>query len=219
VDVLLVFLKHPRAGAAKTRMIPALGPVGAASFSMALAEAALRQTRPEKAEYERLVFFAPEEAASDVASWLPGETLLPQRGADLGERLAHAFATAFSRGASRVVVIGTDCPGLTRRHVRDAFSGLGDGKIVLGPARDGGYYLLAMASAHPELFRGIAWSTPRVLLETAEKAEGLGLDVTLLEVLRDIDTPEDARAEWQTLRPLLDEGLRESFEGVHRGDR
>lgn len=203
-DVLLVFVKHPQPGAAKTRLIPALGPENAADLYRVLAEEEVRRTRPHGREYRRLFFFAPEEARTEVASWITGETLLPQEGDDLGARMSAAFASAFASGARRVAVIGTDLPWVSREIVLEAFASLDDHDVVIGPAQDGGYYLLALSRHRPALFDGIAWSTPAVLSATAERAGALGLTVRLLEPLRDIDTIEDLRAEWERVRPILE---------------
>jgi uncharacterized protein len=202
-DVLLVFVKEPRAGQAKTRLIPALGPEGAAQLYRVLADEEIRATRPRGGEYERLFFFTPPPAQAAIAAWLPGEKLRHQHGQDLGERMAQAFAMAFSEGARRVAIIGTDVPWVSREIVQEAFESLDHHDLVLGPARDGGYYLLALGRPQPELFAGIAWSTPSVFHSTVERAGGLGLGVRVLAPLTDIDTLEDVRAEWPRLRPLV----------------
>jgi len=203
-DVLLVFIKHPQPGAAKTRLIPALGPETTAELYRVLAEEEMRRTRPQGGEYRRTLLFAPEEARTELTAWIGDEPLVPQVGADLGGRLSAAFAAAFDEGASRVVMIGTDVPWVSRELVLEAFAALEGHDVVLGPAQDGGYYLLALARHRPALFEGIAWSTPSVLSATAERAGALGLSVKLLESLRDVDTIEDLRAEWKRLRPLLE---------------
>jgi rSAM/selenodomain-associated transferase 1 len=203
-DVLLVFVKHPHPGAAKTRLIPALGPENAAALYRVLAEEEIASTRPRGGEYRRLFFFAPEEASGEVETWLPGERILPQLGPDLGARMVAAFAAAFAGGAQRAAIVGTDVPWVTRERVLEAFGALETHDVVLGPAQDGGYYLVALSRHCPALFEGIPWSTPSVLAATAERAGALALSVHHLEPLRDIDTIEDLRAEWQRVRPLLE---------------
>ena len=91
-----------------------------------------------------------------------------------------------------------------RELVLEAFAAVDRHDVVLGPAQDGGYYLMALSRHRPGLFGGIAWGTPGVLAATAERAGAFGLTVHLLELLRDIDTIEDLRAEWHRLRPLLE---------------
>ena len=123
-----------------------------------------------------------------------GARLLPQEGEDLGARMSGAMQKAFSLGHRRVILIGTDLPNLTRRHLSEAVNDLGSHDLVLGPTLDGGYYLIALSRPVPELFCGLAWSTTTVLEETKKKAASLKLSVTLLRSLRDLDDLEDLNA-------------------------
>jgi hypothetical protein len=202
-DRLLVFLKRPRPGEVKTRLAPALGAAQAAELYRALAEEELRRTAARAGEYERVVCFTPEDARSELEAWLRDEPLLPQRGEDLGQRLAAAFGEAFAAGARRVAVIGSDAPWVSRATVLEALAALDEQEVAVVPALDGGYCLLALSRARPELFGGIPWSTRAVLGLTLERAAGLGLSVRLLEPQPDIDTLEDLRAHWPRLRGLL----------------
>jgi rSAM/selenodomain-associated transferase 1 len=113
-----------------------------------------------------------------------------QRGEDLGARLVAAFDELL-RVSDRAVVMGSDCPDLDPETIRMAFAALDDHALVLGPARDGGYYLIGLKAPAPALFEGIAWGTERVLAETLERARRLGLATRSLEVLADLDTPDD----------------------------
>jgi hypothetical protein len=201
---LIVFLKHPEAGKVKTRLAPALGAEAATELYRVLCEEALGATVPRPGEYERLVFFAPPEAAESVRAWLPGVRLLPQVGGDLGARMDAAFARAFDRGAERVAIVGTDSPAVSRATVAAALDALDAADVVVGPAEDGGYYLLALRQPRPELFEGVSWSTPAVLDETLARAGRGGLEVHQLARLRDIDTVADLRAEWPRVRSLLE---------------
>lgn len=199
----MVFVKAPRPGFAKTRLIPVLGAEGAAALSRALAEAALAATTPGPGEYERLVFFDPPDAAGEMRCWLPGLRLIPQTGPDLGARMSHALAHALARGAGRAAVIGTDAPRVDRERVNEALAALDAADLVLGPAEDGGYYLLALSHPWPDLFTGVSWSTPAVREQTLARAAALGLSVHELPPLGDIDTAENLRAEWPSLRARL----------------
>jgi uncharacterized protein len=203
VRTLIVFLKSPEAGAVKTRFVPLLGRERAAELYRILAEAEVRATAPLAGEYERLLFFAPVEAQARIAEWFPGETLVPQASGDLGARMSAAFEESFSRGAERVAIVGSDVPWVTRELVVGAFEALGSHDAAIGPADDGGYYLLALRRPRPALFEGIAWSTAHVLDATLEKTTELGLSVHRLPALPDIDTPEDLRREWGRLEPLF----------------
>ena len=172
---LVVFVKEPRPGGVKTRLAAAVGPEAAAELYRALAESVLEATTPVPGEYERLVFFDPPEARRALREWLPGVSLRAQARGELGERLADAFARAFGRGATRVAIVGSDAPGLTRETALQALEALTEADVVLGPAEDGGYYLIALRAPHPELVRGIDWSTPAVLRQTLERAAAAGL--------------------------------------------
>jgi rSAM/selenodomain-associated transferase 1 len=197
----------------KTRLATDLGPEVAAEVYRLLAESVLEATVPRPGDYERLLFFAPSEAAAVMRAWLPGARLLPQVDGDLGARMAAAFERAFQRGATRVALVGTDTPGVSRRAVLEALDALDEADVVVGPAEDGGYYLLALRAPHPGLFEGIAWSTAAVLRETRARAEGRGLVVRELGLLRDLDTLDDLRAAWKTVRPIL-ASRRETLEAV-----
>ena len=204
-DVLIVFVKEPRPGAVKTRLLPALDAQSAAALYRVLAEEEIRQTAPGAGEYDRLFFYAPPGAGEAMRAWLPGRTFLPQRGEDLGARMAAAFDETFRRGARRAAVIGTDVPWVHRGLVAEAFAALDAHDVVLGPTSDGGYYLLALGRPQPALFQDIAWSTASVLTSTLDRAAALGLRVRLLPELPDIDTLDDVRAHWPRLRPLLED--------------
>jgi hypothetical protein len=202
-DALIVFVKRPRPGEVKTRLAADIGPELASEVYRTLAEIEIEATRPGPGDYERLFFFAPADAQAEMEAWWPGETWLPQQGADLGARMANAFAEAFRRGARRVAIIGTDVPWVSRETVVGALDALDSCDTVVGPAHDGGYYLLALKAPRSELFTEIAWSTAGVLPSTLARAAVLGLSVHRLEPLPDIDTIEDVRVEWDRLGPIL----------------
>jgi glycosyltransferase A (GT-A) superfamily protein (DUF2064 family) len=117
--------------------------------------------------------------------------------------MAAAFSSAFAGGAERVALVGTDVPALSRAEVEGAFERLERADVVMGPAHDGGYYLLALARPQPELFRGVPWGSDAVASATERRAEALGLSLARLPVLHDVDTADDLRAAWPVLRPLL----------------
>lgn len=196
---LAVFVKQPRPGAVKTRLAAALGPEMAAEVYRVLAGEVLRATTPMAGEYERLVFYDPPDAGDAIRAWLPAGRLRRQASGDLGRRLSDAFARCFARGASRVAVAGSDVAGLGRGDVLAAFAALDEKDVVLGPARDGGYYLLALRSPQPALFDGVPWSSPAVLAATRERAARAGLTVGESRPLRDVDTVEDLAQEWPSL--------------------
>ena len=200
---LAVFVKLPRPGAVKTRLVPALGAEVAASLYRVLAGHVLEITSPEPKEYERLVFYDPPDATQAIREWLPAGRLRRQAPGDLGRRMADAFARCFARGADRVALIGSDVPDLRRQDVLEAFAALETSDVALGPARDGGYYLVALRSPQPALFEAMAWSTAGVFEATLERARSSGLSCARLRPLRDVDTIDDVRAEWPVIEPLL----------------
>jgi rSAM/selenodomain-associated transferase 1 len=200
---LVVFVKEPRPGAVKSRLAEAVGDQAAAAVYRALAEGVLEATTPVPGDYERLVFFDPPGARRALREWLPGVSLRAQAAGDLGERMADAFARGFGRGASRVAIVGSDAPGVTRGTALLAFALLDTADVVLGPAEDGGYYLVALREPRPELLQGVEWSTPRVLAQTLERAAAGGLRALQLEPLGDVDTLADLRREWPALAPRL----------------
>jgi hypothetical protein len=203
-DALVVFVKVPAPGAVKTRLAAAIGDGAAARVHRALAEHVLDSTTPQPGEYERLVFFDPKDALGEMRAWLPGLRLLPQSSGDLGDRMADAVARAFARGARRVAIVGTDAPDVSRETVLEAFAGLETSDVVVGPAEDGGYYLLALRVPRRDLFSDIAWSTPSVCAETLARARRAGLSVRVLRPLRDVDTFDDLRAAWARVGPALE---------------
>jgi rSAM/selenodomain-associated transferase 1 len=115
----------------------------------------------------------------------------PQQGEDLGDRLANAIEFAVQQGSPKVAVIGTDCPALDLATVEMSFAHLDERDLVLGPAADGGYYLIALRKPVVQLFQNISWGDPTVLHETLRRAQDLNMTFELLPSLPDIDRPED----------------------------
>ena len=216
-DLLLVFVKEPRPGAVKSRLAARIGAEAAAAVYRAIADEEIRRTAPRGDEYERRFLFDPPDSGPRIAEWLPGQIILPQGGGDLGERMARAFADAFASGARRAALVGTDVPALSYQDVRDALESLDEHDVALGPATDGGYYLIALKGPEPELFRGIRWSGGEVLTATLDRAARRGLSVRALRTIGDVDTIEDLAAEWERVRPLLGEEMRQEIERTMAG--
>ena len=129
-----------------------------------------------------------------MEDWLANDIpCLNQGEGDLGERLHRAFAQAFAQGAQAVVVIGADCPDLGPALFAQAFSALTRKDLVLGPAMDGGYYLVGLTRPAPALFADIPWGSGEVLTATLKQAQEMHLSIHLLEPLADVDRPEDLR--------------------------
>jgi rSAM/selenodomain-associated transferase 2/rSAM/selenodomain-associated transferase 1 len=201
---LIVFTRWPEAGKVKTRLVPSLGPDGAADLHRRMAESTVEEAMAFAAGRASghatvQVRFSGGDAAR-IRKWLgrPGSDLdfAPQGPGGLGERMARAFGDAFASGARAAVIIGTDCPGLTADVIAGAFAAAREGGLVLGPAADGGYYLIGMCrdlarSAVPQVFKGIVWGTGEVLNQTLARAREAGLAARLLETLADVDRPEE----------------------------
>jgi len=200
--VVLLFLKAPRPGLVKTRLAAQIGDRGAVAVYRQLVAGQLERIPPG---WPLELHFAPAEAAGEIVE-LAGPThamgIFAQRGDGLGERLETGLDAAAKRHPGRpLVAIGADCPGLDEAVFREAFAALEEQDLVLGPAADGGYYLIGMRRPHPEVFRGIDWSTGRVRAQTLERAQEAGIGVKEISMLEDVDdfislqsaTPEIAR--------------------------
>jgi rSAM/selenodomain-associated transferase 1 len=143
------------------------------------------------------VHYAPADAGDAVRAWLgDGPRYLPQADGDLGVRMEDAFARAFGDGAERVVIVGSDLPEVSASLLRRAFALLDAHPAVIGPARDGGYYLLGLRGMIGGIFAGIEWSTSTVLHSTLERFGAAGVEPAMLEVLSDVDTVDDVPPGW-----------------------
>jgi hypothetical protein len=190
-DTILLFARHPVAGRVKTRLSPALPPALAAALYAAMLADTLAAVAGCGAA-RRELWWADEASAESLPVTVPPDFAQRRQGAgDLGARLSEASAAALDAPGARVAIIGSDAPALTAGHLDAAFAALDAHDVVLGPASDGGYWLIALSRPAPELFKGMAWSTASVLRETRERAERAGLSVALIETLSDLDTPAD----------------------------
>ena len=193
--VTLVFVRAPEAGRVKTRLAAALGADVALRVYRRLAEHTLREAQALGGEVR--VHFTPANAEAEVRAWLgDGPRYLPQSAGDLGARMEAAFRAAFEDGADRVVIIGSDLPELSAALLRRAFDALESHPAVIGPARDGGYYLLGMRTMIGGLFGGIPWSTDEVLARTLDRLRAAGVEPALLDTLSDVDEVDDLPAGW-----------------------
>jgi rSAM/selenodomain-associated transferase 1 len=189
-----IVIKFPVPGMVKTRLAKDIGEAAATEIYTQLAEGVLLRTRPKGREYDRIIFYSPADMHDRFEEWIPGERFRPQRGGDVGEVMSNAFNQMFEDSAGKAVLTGTDIPGLHREIIGQAFSDLDGSDVVIGPAEDGGYYLIGMKLPRPELFSGISWGTAKVLRETLCRIKELKLTFSTLTVLSDLDRVEDLPA-------------------------
>lgn len=199
-NVLLVVAKRPEAGHTKTRLHGEFSPFEAAEIYRCLMLDTFRLMARVPA-VQPVVAYTPDDADGYFRQIAPAHfELLSQRGQHLGERLPNALGHVLAQpGIDRAVIMNSDGPTLPVDYLVEAFAALATADVVLGPGRDGGYYLIGMSRLHRGLFTGVTWSTERVMDETLANARRLGLRVHVLPVWYDVDFAED-------LRHLLAEG-------------
>ncbi|MGZ8385884.1 MAG: TIGR04282 family arsenosugar biosynthesis glycosyltransferase [Nitrospira sp.] len=197
---LVVFAKAPIPGQVKTRLCPPLTPDEAATLHGSFVLDTLERTKAAvatlKVPIDRYLACAPSATHIffKIMEERQGVKLIDQVGDDLGARMNQAFQTLFSQRYRHVVLIGTDVPTLPLDHVKQALTALENHDLVLGPALDGGYYLIGLKRMAPKLFTDIPWATDQVLRLTQGKAATIGLAVSLIHPWRDVDTLADLEA-------------------------
>ncbi len=192
-NILGLTIKYPEAGLVKTRLARDIGDRAACEVYRTMAEKIFAETSPDAGSYERMIFYSPASSEEKVTNWLPGARVVPQRGSDIGEIMDNAFCDMFEAGAEKAVVTGVDIPGLTSHIINLAFRELGHADVVVGPATDGGYYLIGLRSRLPDIFRGIPWSTSKVFRETMLVIGSRKLTVRTVASMSDVDTLDDLR--------------------------
>ncbi|MDA1276624.1 MAG: TIGR04282 family arsenosugar biosynthesis glycosyltransferase [Verrucomicrobia bacterium] len=205
---LIIFVKAPRPGHVKTRLAASIGPEEAcAAYRMLVTELLDRLNPLDQVELR----YSPDDAIDEIQPWLR-ETWIaqPQGPGDLGARMENAFANAFTSGCARVALIGSDCPDVSVADVEEACQSLSAHELVLGPARDGGYWLIALRQSEPSLFSDMPWSTERVLRETVRRADAKGWRVRLLREITDVDT----ESEWKRYQESRALWTPDSSEGI-----
>lgn len=190
MTALVLFIKYPEARKVKTRLGAEVG----FEFAAELYRLFIQQTfdLAQNCSAEKVfVAFEPAERKLDFAEFVPKKfTIFPQEGKNLGARMLNAFKDAFARGYKNVAILGSDSPTLPLENIDDAFEKLSKSDLVLGPAEDGGYYLIGLNKAHRGLFENIEWSSDSVLQLTIESAKKLQLSYKLLPSWYDVDSKE-----------------------------
>lgn len=188
--LILIFVKHPIPGQVKTRLGKSIGMEKAAEVYQHL----LAYTRDIvlSVPADKAVFYGNIIPETDLWKQVAFDRIL-QEGQNLGERMKNAFQWGFQKSYQKILVIGSDCVQLTSQIIEQAFLALEEKDIVIGPAVDGGYYLLGMNTLHPDLFKNKSWSTSSVLSDTLIDIQNNNRSFSLLEKLSDIDTIEDLK--------------------------
>lgn len=183
-EILGIFAKQPLVGSVKTRLCPPLNLTQAANlYAQALRETVTRMQALKRCDLA--ICYSGERCWFEAA--FPGTLLVPQQGADLGERMAERLSGWLAAGYDRAVLIGSDAPDLPLERIDQAFDALARTEVVIGPALDGGYYLVGETRHQPELFAGIRWSTAEVLQQTLERTAQLGIRTLTLAPWDDLD--------------------------------
>ena len=182
---LIIFVRKAELGKVKTRLAATMGDEKALDVYKELLVFTHNISLGVKAD--KFVFYLNEIEKIDLWSQ-GGYKKMSQCEGDLGEKMYNAFSSLFRNGYNQVMIIGSDCPELTTAIMEDAFKMLKHNDVVLGPANDGGYYLLAIKKIYAELFTDIYWSTEKVLSQTLAACTTAGLSFALLPKLTDIDT-------------------------------
>ncbi|MHA7131449.1 TIGR04282 family arsenosugar biosynthesis glycosyltransferase [Algoriphagus namhaensis] len=189
-NLIILFQKNLIPGQVKTRLAKTLGDTQALDIYSKLVN--YTHLVVSKAEAKVVVFFSDE-----IDPKIEFEARL-QEGKDLGEKMKNAFQWAFDASFSRVLILGTDCADLRVTHLQQAFVALEDVDAVLGPAQDGGYYLLGLSKFYPSIFEGISWSSDQVFEQTSAKLKEQKAQLETLETLYDVDEEQDwERVKWK----------------------
>jgi len=191
-SALLVFTRAPVPGQTKTRLIPLLGTQGAAEFHQTVLQSTLAEANVS--DFGTVEIWCATENDHPYIKQCELDYVCAmkiQQGNDLGEKMHHAIETTLAENAF-VVLIGSDCPAITTDILNQSYQHLSNGKdAVLGPASDGGYYLIGLKKPNPYIFQDITWGEANVAERTRQNFADLGLDYVELEKLSDIDTPDD----------------------------
>jgi uncharacterized protein len=205
---LILFTRYPEPNRTKTRLISTLGAEGAANLQREMTVHTLSQVLPLQTSGVSIEARFAGGTKELMQAWLGSNLTYKSQGeGDLGEKMARAFHESFhgaltkTQTQTKTIIIGTDCPGIDTLLLTTAFAHLDEVDLVLGPALDGGYYLIGLRRFIPELFKNINWGTSQVLQQTIDIAQTLGISSTQLAPLADIDRPEDLEV-WNRLQRM-----------------
>jgi len=188
-NALIIFTRNPELGKCKTRLAKTIGNQAALGIYMHLLSHTAQISK--KSTADKFVFYSENIIENDLWNSEVFRKKM-QQGSDLGERMEHAFTELFALGYEKVVIIGSDLLDLKTTHIDNAFKLLQEHDLVIGPAKDGGYYLFGMKKLQPNIFKNKAWGTSTVLKDTLNDIQNCTF--VLLEALNDIDTFEDIQS-------------------------
>jgi len=198
----IIFARYPQSGVVKTRLASKVGKDWAAQFYQLCAEHVFAEARKLPKNIAKYIFCAETTHLLEMRQWAGSSfRYLAQIEGDLGEKMYHAFSTIFQHGIRKAIIIGTDIPDLSAKVLNDAFSNLETHDVVIGPASDGGYYLIGIKQVVIDLFKNIPWSTEHVFEKTLRAINERKYSVAFLPELMDIDTEDDVRR-WVTRSPV-----------------
>jgi uncharacterized protein len=199
-NALMIFIKAPRLGEIKTRLQPELSPAASLKIFKAMGKDLV--DRFSRSEYfDLFIQYWPGDALWEMQSWLGANlNYIPQRGSDLGEKLKNAFSASFRRSYQKVCIIGSDLPTIAVPDILEAIEKLDSFDVILGPAMDGGYFLVALKEFHPQIFENIDWSTDAVLEQTMLRITEQKLSAYRMAVQRDVDTYDDVMYLWNKIK-------------------
>ncbi len=188
--VIIIMAKVPAAGKVKTRLAPVLSPEKCAELAAAFLQDAINKAL--KMQNQIIIAFSPKEKNGYFDKFSNENIIfIPQRGANLGEKMFNAFKFAFEQKADSAVLIGTDSPTFPREFIKKAFDSLDKVDAVLGKSADGGYYLIGLKTLRWEIFENVLWSSAQTYDQTARNIEKCGLKLSNLPEWFDVDLPED----------------------------
>lgn len=187
-EALIIFLKYPELGRSKTRLAKAIGDENALKIYISLLEHTYQITNSLKCD--KFLFY--DKVSENKMPW--GDDIYQtayQIDKNLGSRMQNAFEQIFNKGYKRIIIMGSDCIELSQEIIELGFNKLAENEVVIGPAKDGGYYMLGLRKMIPQLFNEIAWSTSQVYPTTIKTLKSLGIVYTTTPTLSDIDTIDD----------------------------
>lgn len=192
-NALIIFVKNPIPGKVKTRLAKTIGEDKAVSIYKRLLQHTAKVTKP--VEVDKYVFYGDYINHEDLWDEHVYKKYL-QQGEDLGERMLNAFSQVYEQEHEKVLIVGSDCLELNVNIINEGFQKLYETDVVIGPAEDGGYYLLGLKSLHTDIFKDIEWSTGNVLSRTIEILTAKGIEYSLLPTLSDVDEEKDLPESW-----------------------